>query len=96
MAVAGNGSLHFSLVVKCLTLCTAVTQGPHVSAYEPIFSGKCDVCLISACAIMFRLLQYGSSNATGEGGIRFVEAFVILWSGAGLVTLNTQLLKGKV
>ena len=45
---------------------------------------------------MLRLLQYGSSNANGEGGIRFVEAFVILWCGAGIVTLNTQLLKGKV
>ena len=54
------------------------------------------MCLVSACAIMFRLLQYGSSNSTGEGGIRFVEAFVILWCGAGIVTLNTQLLKGKV
>ena len=51
---------------------------------------------LCAFTVILRLLQQGSSNKDGEGGIRFVQAFVVLWGGAGIVTVNTQLLKGKV
>jgi hypothetical protein len=43
-----------------------------------------------------RCFHYGGANEADQGGVRFVDAFLIIWIGAAIVTVNIQLLKGNV
>jgi hypothetical protein len=48
---------------------------------------------------MATILQgHGSSDATasGDGGPQFAEVFVLVWVGAAVVTVNSQLLGGTI
>ena len=70
----------------------------------PSFPGRSEALLhdwdlwgpLVLCLIISFLLQQGSSDGSVGGGIKFVQAFILLWTGAIIVTINTQLLKGKV
>jgi len=48
----------------------------------------------------FLLISYADAGvkdeATGGQGPQFAEVFVVIWVGAAIVTLNSQLLGGKM
>lgn len=47
--------------------------------------------------IPIRLLHGRSTDRSDEKNtIHFVHVFLLVWGGAGIVTLNSQLLKGKL
>ncbi|CAK8683636.1 protein YIPF6-like [Clavelina lepadiformis] len=48
------------------------------------------------CVIMAFLLQGVKDEKTGGGGPQFAQVFVVVWVGAGIVTLNSQLLGGHI
>lgn len=43
-----------------------------------------------------RLLQGSNADNVNDGGPQFAEVFVIFWCGAGIVTINSQLLGGSL
>ncbi|VVC95613.1 protein YIPF6 [Leptidea sinapis] len=51
------------------------------------------------CTFMATILQGSSDTANtkiGDGGPEFAEVFVLVWIGAGIVTLNSKLLGGNM
>uniref|UniRef100_H2ZJE3 Protein YIPF n=1 Tax=Ciona savignyi TaxID=51511 RepID=H2ZJE3_CIOSA len=42
------------------------------------------------------LMQGAHDDKTGSSGPQFAEVFVVVWVGAGIVTLNSQLLGGNI
>jgi hypothetical protein len=51
---------------------------------------------LALCIVMSVCFHYGGANEADQGGVRFVDAFLIIWIGAAIVTVNIQLLKGNV
>nr|CAB3267828.1 protein YIPF6-like [Phallusia mammillata] len=48
------------------------------------------------CVILAVFLNGAKDETTGGQGPQFAEVFVVVWVGAGIVTLNAQLLGGKI
>lgn len=49
------------------------------------------------CVLMAIFLQgQAADEKTGQGGPQFAEVFVVIWVGAAVVTLNSQLLGGEI
>ncbi len=47
--------------------------------------------------VVYSSLLHGSGHGTKEEPtVHFVHVFVMVWGGAAIVTINAQLLKGKV
>ncbi|XP_039265101.2 protein YIPF6-like [Styela clava] len=52
--------------------------------------------LILCCLMAIFLQGQATDEKTGEGGPQFAEVFVVIWVGAAVVTLNSQLLGGEI
>lgn len=48
------------------------------------------------CIVLAVLLQQGSVSADGSRSPQFTEVFVAVWAGSAVVTMNSQLLGGKL
>lgn len=48
------------------------------------------------CTFLATILQGNSADDVNDGGPEFAEVFVIVWLGAGVVTMNSKLLGGHM